>query len=100
LGTWNFGASREVIALVFFAMGSRHAPITSFSRPSSRNAQLTLTSSTNDRREVVNFIAGKTVPGASGGWQDIFNPATGIQSGKVCLSSQADVDAAVAAAQA
>ena len=61
---------------------------------------MTLTSSTNDRREVVNFIAGKTVPGASGGWQDIFNPATGIQSGKVCLSSQADVDAAVAAAQA
>ncbi|WP_332745690.1 CoA-acylating methylmalonate-semialdehyde dehydrogenase [Hydrogenophaga sp.] len=46
------------------------------------------------------FIQGAVAPGASLRKQDVFNPATGAVSGKVALANRADVDAAVAAAQA
>ena len=46
------------------------------------------------------FIGGRLSPNASGRTQQVFNPATGIVTGQVALGSQAEVDAAVAAAQA
>jgi len=49
---------------------------------------------------VNNFIDGQLVPGSTGRMQDIFNPATGRKARSVCLSSAADVDAAVQAAKA
>jgi malonate-semialdehyde dehydrogenase (acetylating)/methylmalonate-semialdehyde dehydrogenase len=45
-------------------------------------------------------IAGHTVAGTSGRAQDVFNPATGAVSGQVALANSAEVNAAVAAAQA
>ena len=49
---------------------------------------------------VNNFIDGDVVAGSTGRTQDIFNPATGRKARSVCLSSAADVDAAVQAAKA
>ncbi|MBS0281952.1 MAG: aldehyde dehydrogenase family protein, partial [Proteobacteria bacterium] len=49
---------------------------------------------------VNNFIDGHVVAGSTGRTQDIFNPATGRKARSVCLSSAADVDAAVQAAKA
>ena len=46
------------------------------------------------------YIGGKVVAGTSGRHQDVFNPATGAVSGKTALASAAEVDKAVAAAQA
>ncbi len=46
------------------------------------------------------YIAGKVVSGTSGRAQDVFNPATGAVSGHTALASAAEVDKAVAAAQA
>jgi len=46
------------------------------------------------------YIGGKVVAGTSGRHQDVFNPATGAVSGKTALASTAEVDKAVAAAQA
>ncbi|MBU0587979.1 MAG: CoA-acylating methylmalonate-semialdehyde dehydrogenase [Gammaproteobacteria bacterium] len=46
------------------------------------------------------FIAGRTVAGASGRAQDVFNPATGAVSGQVALANSSEVSAAIAAAQA
>ncbi len=46
------------------------------------------------------FIGGQRTPGAAGRAQDVFNPATGAVTGHVALANGADVDAAVAAAQA
>ena len=54
----------------------------------------------NKQRTVNNFISGRVVASTSGRSQDIFNPATGRASGKVALSSAAEVGAAVAAAKA
>ncbi|QBK03846.1 methylmalonate-semialdehyde dehydrogenase (CoA acylating) [Hylemonella gracilis] len=45
-------------------------------------------------------IAGQIRPGASGRQQNVTNPATGAVTGQVALASSAEVDAAVAAAQA
>jgi malonate-semialdehyde dehydrogenase (acetylating)/methylmalonate-semialdehyde dehydrogenase len=45
-------------------------------------------------------IAGQVVAGASGRAQDVFNPATGTVSGRVALANAAEVNKAVAAAQA
>lgn len=45
-------------------------------------------------------INGRSVPGSSGRTQDVFNPATGAVTGQVALANAAEVDAAVAAAQA
>ncbi|MDP3701652.1 MAG: CoA-acylating methylmalonate-semialdehyde dehydrogenase [Hylemonella sp.] len=46
------------------------------------------------------FIGGKVVAGTSGRAQDVFNPATGAVSGRTALASAAEVDKAVAVAQA
>ncbi|WP_406625226.1 CoA-acylating methylmalonate-semialdehyde dehydrogenase [Acidovorax sp. SDU_ACID1] len=46
------------------------------------------------------FIGGAVVTGTSTRAQDITNPATGRVTGRVALANRADVDAAVAAAQA
>jgi malonate-semialdehyde dehydrogenase (acetylating)/methylmalonate-semialdehyde dehydrogenase len=44
------------------------------------------------------FISGKSVPGASGRFGDIFNPATGEVQGKVALASRTEMRRAVEAA--
>ena len=46
------------------------------------------------------FIGGRVVAGASGRSQDVFNPATGVVTGKVALANAAEVGKAVAVAQA
>ncbi len=46
------------------------------------------------------LIAGKEVEGRSGRWSDVFNPATGAVSARVPLASKAEVEAAIASAQA
>ncbi|MCW5654867.1 CoA-acylating methylmalonate-semialdehyde dehydrogenase [Hydrogenophaga sp.] len=46
------------------------------------------------------FVNGHNVAGSGARRQDVFNPATGAVTGRVALASAADVDAAVAAAQA
>ena len=46
------------------------------------------------------YIAGQVLAGTSGRHQDVYNPATGAVSGKAALASKAEVDKAVAAAQA
>ncbi len=49
--------------------------------------------------EIGNHVGGKLVSANSQRRQDVFNPATGTITGRVVLSSAADVDAAVAAAK-
>jgi malonate-semialdehyde dehydrogenase (acetylating) / methylmalonate-semialdehyde dehydrogenase len=49
---------------------------------------------------IEHFIAGRRVAGSSARRQDVFNPATGAVSGSTALASTADVNVAVAAAQA
>ncbi|HUD33907.1 MAG TPA: CoA-acylating methylmalonate-semialdehyde dehydrogenase [Variovorax sp.] len=49
---------------------------------------------------IPHFIAGRRADGASDRTQDVTNPATGTVTGRVHLAGAADVDAAVAAAQA
>jgi malonate-semialdehyde dehydrogenase (acetylating)/methylmalonate-semialdehyde dehydrogenase len=49
---------------------------------------------------IEHWIGGRIVPGSSGRRADVFNPATGSVSGQVALASSAEVDAAVASAQA
>lgn len=46
------------------------------------------------------FIGGRAVPGSPPRAQDVTNPASGAVTGRVSLASAADVNAAVAAAQA
>ena len=46
------------------------------------------------------YIQGRVVAGTSGRAQDVFNPATGAVSARVALASAAEVDKAMAAAQA
>jgi malonate-semialdehyde dehydrogenase (acetylating)/methylmalonate-semialdehyde dehydrogenase len=46
------------------------------------------------------YIGGRVVAGTSGRAQDVFNPATGAVTGQVALANAAEVNAAVAAAQA
>lgn len=46
------------------------------------------------------FIGGRLAPNTSDRTQDVTNPASGRVTGKVALGAKADVDAAVAAAQA
>ncbi|MFW2354413.1 CoA-acylating methylmalonate-semialdehyde dehydrogenase [Hydrogenophaga sp.] len=54
----------------------------------------------NTPRSIDHFIHGQVAQGTSSRRQDVFNPATGAVSGQVALANVADVDAAVAAAQA
>ena len=49
---------------------------------------------------IEHWIGGRTVPGNSGRRADVFNPATGTISGQVALANSAEVNAAVASAQA
>jgi malonate-semialdehyde dehydrogenase (acetylating)/methylmalonate-semialdehyde dehydrogenase len=50
--------------------------------------------------EIVHYIGGARTAGHSSRMQDVTNPATGAITGRVHLATAADVDAAVAAAQA
>ncbi|HXD40035.1 MAG TPA: CoA-acylating methylmalonate-semialdehyde dehydrogenase [Ramlibacter sp.] len=49
---------------------------------------------------IEHWIGGRVVPGQSGRRSDVFNPATGAVTGQVALANNAEVAAAVAAAQA
>ena len=51
-------------------------------------------------RTLTHFIHGQDVAGASGRFGDVFDPATGEVSGQVPLASKAEVEAAIASAQA
>ncbi|WP_343632400.1 CoA-acylating methylmalonate-semialdehyde dehydrogenase [Roseateles sp.] len=53
-----------------------------------------------DAADVTHFIAGERRPATSGRSQAVFNPTTGQVARQLQLGSAADVDAAVAAAQA
>jgi malonate-semialdehyde dehydrogenase (acetylating)/methylmalonate-semialdehyde dehydrogenase len=48
--------------------------------------------------EIGHYVAGKRVAGTSGRSGEVYNPATGEQTGRVAFASVAEVDAAVAAA--
>lgn len=50
--------------------------------------------------EYGHFINGSSVPGSSGRYGDVFNPSLGEIRGRVALASAAELDAAVANAQA
>ena len=54
----------------------------------------------SDRTEVAQYIHGVRTTGTSARTQDVFNPATGEVARQVRLGNVADVDAAVASAQA
>jgi malonate-semialdehyde dehydrogenase (acetylating)/methylmalonate-semialdehyde dehydrogenase len=49
---------------------------------------------------IEHWMGGRTVAGSSGRQADVFNPATGVVTGKVALASSAEVAQAVAAAHA
>ena len=49
---------------------------------------------------IPHFIHGEDVAGTSGRFGDVFNPATGNVTGMVPLASKAEVEAAIASAQA
>jgi malonate-semialdehyde dehydrogenase (acetylating)/methylmalonate-semialdehyde dehydrogenase len=51
-------------------------------------------------REIGHFVEGAVQIDRNGRSGDVFNPATGAVTGKVALASKAEVDAAVAAAEA
>ena len=51
-------------------------------------------------REVGHFIGGQKVSGTSGRFGDVFNPSTGEVQAKVALATKAEVEAAIANAQA
>ena len=51
-------------------------------------------------REIGHFIGGKEVKGASGRWGDVFNPNIGEVQARVAFASRAEVDQAIAAAEA
>ncbi len=51
-------------------------------------------------QELNHFIDGKNVPGSSGRFGDVFNPATGEVQARVPLASAAETEAAIASAAA
>ncbi len=51
-------------------------------------------------REIGHFVGGKTVKGASGRSTDVFDPNTGDVQAKVALASKAEVEKAIANAEA
>ena len=51
-------------------------------------------------QELTHFINGEHVKGTSGRFSDVFNPATGEVIAKVPLASDAEMDAAIKAAEA
>ncbi len=54
----------------------------------------------SELREITHWIGGQKVAGTSGRFSDVYNPATGHVQAKVPLASRAELDAAVASAQA
>src|SRR4051794_25596084 len=50
--------------------------------------------------DLTHYISGKQVPGTSGRFADVFNPATGVAEKRVPLASAAEVDEVVAIARA
>ncbi len=48
--------------------------------------------------EIPHFIAGQRVPGSSGRFGDVYNPALGVVAKQVALASKAEVETAIAAA--
>ena len=52
------------------------------------------------KTRIEHYIAGRRLAGTSSRQQDVFNPASGAVSGSALLANTADVNAAVAAAQA
>ncbi|WP_129840602.1 CoA-acylating methylmalonate-semialdehyde dehydrogenase [Streptomyces sp. RFCAC02] len=50
-------------------------------------------------RSIGHFVGNRQVPGASGRWGPVHDPATGELTGRVALASAAEVDTAVAAAR-
>ena len=55
---------------------------------------------TSPVQDIGHVINGRPVSGSSGRAQDVFNPASGAVTGRVALANAAEVDSAVAAAQA
>jgi hypothetical protein len=51
-------------------------------------------------RDIGHFVGGKPVAGTSGRTGDVFNPNTGEVQAKVALASKAEVESAIANAQA
>ena len=51
-------------------------------------------------REIGHFIGGKQVPGSSGRSGDVFNPNIGEVQAKVAFASKAEVEQAIASAEA
>src|SRR5207253_7327823 len=51
-------------------------------------------------REIGHFIGGKPVKGTSGRFGDVFNPNTGEVQAKVAFAARAEVEAAIANAEA
>jgi malonate-semialdehyde dehydrogenase (acetylating)/methylmalonate-semialdehyde dehydrogenase len=51
-------------------------------------------------RELTHFIGGTNVPGTSGRFSDVFDPSTGRVQARVPLASTAEVEAAIANAEA
>jgi malonate-semialdehyde dehydrogenase (acetylating)/methylmalonate-semialdehyde dehydrogenase len=51
-------------------------------------------------REIGHFIGGKEVNGASGRWGDVFNPNTGEVQARVAFAKRAEVEQAIASAEA
>ncbi len=49
--------------------------------------------------DVDHWVGGKRVPGTSGRYGPVFDPATGEQQGRVALASASEVDAVVASAR-
>src|SRR4051794_19435003 len=51
-------------------------------------------------REIGHFIGGKTVPGASGRYGDVYDPNTGDVQARVALAKHSEVEHAIAVAEA
>jgi malonate-semialdehyde dehydrogenase (acetylating)/methylmalonate-semialdehyde dehydrogenase len=64
------------------------------------NTQPAALAQTPDPPRIGHFVGGRSVVPAGGRVADIFNPATGQVSARLCLATTAEVDAAVAAAAA
>ncbi|MFZ2080955.1 MAG: aldehyde dehydrogenase family protein, partial [Xanthobacteraceae bacterium] len=51
-------------------------------------------------REIGHFVGGKTIKGTSGRFGDVFNPNTGEVQARVALATKAEMEKAVANAEA
>src|SRR5512132_250213 len=89
--------------------GAFRAPPPALSKAGAKSATAWKQSQNNSRqrrtgavlmREIGHFVGGKEIKGASGRSGDVFNPNTGEVQAKVALASKAEVEAAIANAQA